>query len=340
MQYFAFSKYCAGGVNAMSSELKEEINIKGEKKAVDSIIIDDKNIVILGNLLKIASIKDDICDDGIRNPETIINKLKKSKKADILTFDQKLPDTEPKFKYYFEWDNLAVLQIKSFEHWWNKQIHNDARRMVRKAEKKGVEVKVVPFTNELVSDIKSIYDETPIRQGKPFWHYNKDFNKIKKDNSSFLERSEFIGAYYNNELIGFDKIIFTGNRADQIQLISKIKDRDKSPTNALIAKAVEVCAQKGISYLTYGKYLYGKKSADLLSEFKKRNGFKEVDFPRYYIPLTLKGKMALTFKFHKGLIELLPSFFIDILLKMRNKFYNIKYSKKLIPSKQSNLPLK
>ena len=72
---------------------------------------------------------------AIHNPETIINELKKLKKADIFTFDQKLPDTEPKFKYYFEWDNLAVLQIKSFEHWWNKQIHNDARRMVRKSTK-------------------------------------------------------------------------------------------------------------------------------------------------------------------------------------------------------------
>ena len=69
-------------------------------------------------------------------------------------------------------------------------------------------------------------------------------------------------------LLGLKRYIYTGNRADPIQLISKIKDRDKSPTNALIAKSIEVCAQKGISYLTYGKYLYGKKSADSLASSK------------------------------------------------------------------------
>ncbi|MFX0136121.1 MAG: hypothetical protein ACFFDN_20945 [Candidatus Hodarchaeota archaeon] len=317
----------------MDSDKKEKINIKGKRTAVDLNIIDGKPIFIIGKLLKIARIKDEICDDGIHNPEIIINELKKNKKADIFTFDQKLPYTEPKFNYYFEWDNFAVLQIKSFEHWWNKQIHNDARRMVRKAEKKGVVVKVGTLTNELISGIKSIYDETPIRQGKPFWHYKKDFNMIKNDNSSFLERSEFIGAYCNNELIGFEKIIYTGSRADPINLLSKIKDRNKAPTNALIAKSVEVCAQKGITYLTYGKYLYGKKSADSLSEFKKRNGFEKVDIPRYYIPLTLKGKIALKFKLHKGLIELLPSYLIDILLKMRTNLYYIIHSKELRDSK-------
>lgn len=313
----------------MNFDKREQINIKGKKTAVNSVIIDGKTIVVLGKLLKIASIKDEICDDGIQNPEIIVNELKKVKKADIFTFDQKLPDTEPKFNYYFEWDNLAVLQIKSFDYWWNKQIHNDARRMVRKAAKNGVVVKVSRLTDELINGIKSIFDETPLRQGKHFWYYKKDFNTVKDVISSFLERSEFIGAFCDNELIGFEKIIYTGNRADPINLLSKIKDRDKAPTNALIAKSVEVCAQKGISYLTYGNFLYGKKSADSLSDFKKRNGFEKVNIPRYYVPLTRKGKIALKLKLHKGLIGLLPSFFIDKMVKLRTKTYKIKYSKKL-----------
>ena len=72
-----------------------------------------------------------------------------------------------------------------------------------------------------------------------------------------------------------------------------MKHRDKAPTNALIAKAVEVCAEKGISYLTYGKYHYGKKDAKSLSDFKMRHGFDKIDIPRYYVPLTLKAKFAL-----------------------------------------------
>jgi hypothetical protein len=280
---------------------------------------------VTGTFLKIASIKDELCDDGVHTPETIINELKKTGTADIFTFDQKLPETDPRFKYYFEWDNLAVLHIKSFEHWWNKQIHNDARRMVRKAEKKGVVAKVVPFTDELVRGIKDIYDESPIRQGKLFWHYKKDFKTIKEDNLPFLERSEFIGAYYNNELIGFEKIIYTGNRADPTQLISKIKDRDKSPTNAIVAKCVETCAQRGISFLTYANYVYGRKGTDSLGEFKKRNGFEKVGIPRYYIPLTIKGELALKLKLHRDLIEMIPSFLLVFLLKLRSKFYSLKY---------------
>jgi hypothetical protein len=311
----------------MTSNRRAQINIKGKRRSVDSIVIDEKPIVMTGRFLRIAGIKDELCDDGVRIPETIINEIKKRGTADIFTFDQKLPETDPKFKYYFEWDNLAVLHIKTFEHWWNKQIHNDARRMVRKAEKKGVEAKVVPFTDELVCGIKDIYDESPIRQGKPFWHYKKDLKTIKDDNLPFLERSEFIGAYYNNELIGFEKIIYTGNRADPTQLISKIKDRDKSPTNAIVAKSVEACAQRGISFLTYGKYVYGQKGTDSLREFKKRNGFEKVDIPRYYIPLTIKGELALKLRLHRYLNEMIPSYFLISLLKLRSKLYSLKYSK-------------
>lgn len=313
----------------MSSVYKEKINIKGKKTTIDLNILDGKPVFIVGKFLKIARIKDEICDDGNFNPEKIINGLVKNKKADIFTFDQKLPHTEPKFNYYFEWDNLAVLEINSYEDWWNNQIHNDARRMVRKAEKKGIVVKVDPLTDELVRGIKSIYDETPLRQGKPFWYYKKDFDTVKDVNSSFIERAEFISAFCDDELVGFEKIIYTGNRADPISLIAKIKDRDKAPTNALIAKSVQVCAEKGIRYLTYGNYLYGNKCADSLSDFKKRNGFKKVDIPRYYVPLTLKGEIALKLRLHKGLIEVCPSFIIDKLLKLRTKIYNIKYSKEL-----------
>jgi len=302
---------------------KEEVSIKGISTAVNSINTGGKTIIILGKVIKIASVKDDVCDNGINNPEVIIEELRKSKKADIFTFDQKLPDTKPKFDYYFEMDNHAALEIESFEYWWNKQIGNDARRMVRKAEKQGVVAKVVSFSDELVSGIKEIYDEAPVRRGKPFWHYNKTFSEVKADNASFLERSDFIGAYLGEELIGFDKIIYTDCWAAQIQLISKLKYRDKCPINALLAEAVKVCAEKEIRFLTYGSYIYGKKGADPLTDFKKRNGFKKIDYPKYYVSLTLKGRIALKFGFHKSLLETLPTVFVDILLKMRTKYYQL-----------------
>ncbi len=302
------------GVSTMELTKTDRISVKGRQSLVNTNVIHGKNIVITGKVLKVASIRDEICDDMIDNPQLIIDEVKKLGKADIFIFDQKIPHTEPRFSYYWENDNLAVLKIESFNQWWNSQIGNDVRRMVRKGHKYGVVAKVVPMSDELITGIKGIYDETPIRQGKPFWHYKKDFNTVKAENSTYLENSAFIGAYCNNELIGFDKLFFKGDRAAQIQLVSRISDRDKAPTNALIAKAVEFCAERGITYLVYGKYSYGKKDQDSLQDFKKRNGFEKMELPRYYVPLTLKGKLALKCKIHRGLLDLLPASIINPLL--------------------------
>jgi hypothetical protein len=312
-------------MKAMESDNRLKVSIKGRQIRVAADVIAGKTIVTKGNLLRIAQIKDDVCDDGLIDHETIIGELKSRRRADIFTFDQKLLETQPRFPYYFEWDNLAVLTINTYQDWWNNKIKNDARRMVRKAEKSGVTVRVVPFSDELIVGIKGIYDEAPIRQGKPFWHYNKNFETVKKENSTFLDRAEFIGAYYDHELIAFNKIFYTGDRADQIQLLSKLRHRDKSATNALIAKAIEVCADKRIRYLTYGKFSYGNKAGDSLSEFKERNGFEIFSFPRYYVPMTLVGKVAITLKLHQPLVKLLPPLVVERLLALRAKMYALKY---------------
>ena len=41
-----------------------------------------------------------------------------------------------------------------------------------------------------------------------------------------------------------------------MQVLSKMGHLDKSPQNALIAKAVEICENEGIPYLTYANYVY------------------------------------------------------------------------------------
>lgn len=314
-------------IGAIGMELIDaaQVSVRGKQKLVKTKSIQGKRVVVSGRVLRVASVRDEICDDTIEDPEVFISELKQLRLADIFTFEQKLPHTEPRFSYFWEKDNLAVLKIEGFKHWWNAQIGNDARRMVRKAQKQGVVTKVVSLTDELVTGIKDIYDEVPMRQGKPFWHYRKDFETVKAENSTYPDRSVFIGAYHNDELIGFDKLFYNGDRAAQIQLVSKMRDRDKAPTNALIAKAVEYCAGNGIAHLVYGKFSYGNRSHDSLQDFKKRNGFQKVELPRYYIPLTWKGKLALRCKLHKGLLELLPGSLIDILSAVRARFYSLRY---------------
>src|SRR5262249_12274401 len=159
--------------------------------------------------------------------------------------------------------------------------------MVRKAEKKGVIVKPATFDNCFIQGMAAIFNETPIRQGRRFLHYGKDFQTIKREFSRYLFREEIFGAYLGDELVGF---IFLAD-ADRYlclgQILSKVARRDLAPNNALLAKAVERCAGKGIPYLAYALWL-----EDGLGDFKQSNGFEKFDLPRYFVPLTRKGKLA------------------------------------------------
>jgi hypothetical protein len=56
------------------------------------------------------------------------------------------------------------------------------------------------------------------------------------ENATYLERSEFLGAYLNDGLIGFIKIIYVDKIATLIQSISKIEHRDKRATNAFLLR--------------------------------------------------------------------------------------------------------
>ena len=67
----------------------------------------------------------------------------------------------------------------------------------------GVEVRECAYDDDFVRGMTSIFNETPIRQGRRFWHYGKDFETVKRQFSRNLFREDLIGAYYQGELIGF-----------------------------------------------------------------------------------------------------------------------------------------
>jgi hypothetical protein len=298
-----------------------EIFDRGKNRSVDAIYIDNKEIIVTGKFIRIASIKEE-WDEDVDDPVSVVEKLRSSGiRADIFTFMQRLPESRPKFDYQMEWDNVAAIPITSYDHWWSKQITQDARNKVRKSNKNGVVIKIVEFNDEFVRGVTEICNETPIRQGRPFWGYGKDSHYMKKDHGTYLDRSVFIGAYYKDELIGYIKLVFAIKFMRTMQILSKVEHRDKAPMNALMAKAVEICAERGIHYLVYAKYIYGKVGGKTLRDFKHSNGFENIILPRYHVPLSMKGRIALMLKMHHGLVALLPQRLIDILLRLRNMWY-------------------
>ena len=134
------------------------------------------------------------------------------------------------------------MQIQSYEHWWKQQIKSQVRNKIRKAEKDGLVVKEVPYDDDFVKGMTAIFNESPVRQGRPFWHYGKSFETVKSQFSRYLYRERMIGAYFDGEMIGFVMLANAGRFGITGQIISSFRHRDKATNNALMAKAVEVCA--------------------------------------------------------------------------------------------------
>jgi hypothetical protein len=303
----------------MSTQTVE--TIRGQVVVVQSI--DDHPIAISGRLPRIARVRDEpfAC---VTAPESFIEKLKAgSVAADIFTFSQELADTAPKYPFHLEWDSHAVVPVTTYDHWWKKQINDKSRNMVRKASKNGVEIRTVEFDDALVASIKTIYDETPVRQGKAFWHYKKDLETLKREHSTFLDRSQFVGAFFQGEMIGFIKLVYGRNVASLMQIISMIGHRDKAPTNALVAKAVEICAAAGIPYLHYGVWSTGG-----LGAFKMNHAFVRHEVPRYYVPLNARGRLLLRANLHHRWREFLPKEWIERLAPLRERWNSLRYRAK------------
>jgi hypothetical protein len=300
-----------------------EIRVKGKTVSVPSAQIEGRRVISIGRWLRKAAIHDEDLVEGqlIADPDSFVLRLGDTGlAADIFTFAQKLPDTTPRYQFHLEWDNLAVVPITTFSGWWEQRVESSVRRAVRKSAKGGVVVKLAEFNDAFVQGIVRINNETPTRQGRSFWHFQKSFDAVKHENSTYAERTDFLGAYYHDELIGFMRITYADKVANVVQLLSMMKHYDKRPANALIAKAVEICEQKGLSYLMYYNYIYNDPKSSL-TEFKRRNGFEQVLLPRYYIPLTVKGRIALRLGLHRGFTRRIPAPLLAQLLRARSFWY-------------------
>jgi len=282
------------------------------------IEIGGQQFTVTGGAARVASLDDEWYED-VKNPDHVIQTLKSSGlKADIFTFWQRLPDLEPRYSFYRESESIAVLPVKGYDHWFNNQISSRLRGQIRKATKDGLEVRETVYDDDFVRGMTEIYNETPVRQGRRFWHYGKDFETVKRQFSAYLYRELMIGAYYRGEMIGLVMLANAGNYGITGQIISKLKHRDKVTNNMLMGKAVEVCAKNKLPYLVY--YFW---TDDSLAEFKRRCGFERRESPRYFVPLTPRGALAIRLGLHRGWRNAVPAQIKSPLKKLRKFLYGM-----------------
>jgi len=235
--------------------------------------------------------------------ESFIEKLKE-RKVDMFTFIERkwcseIPNPS-KFWIRAE-DNIGLLHVTSYEEWL-KGVVKKTRNAVRKAEKAGIKTEVVEPDEKFAESVWKIYNETPIRQNRAFPHYGVTLEAVKQGILT-SQNCTYIGAYLQDELVGFAQMVQGDNIAILSQLLSLQKHWDKAVNNALIAKVVEACENKNIKWLMYGRMETAHPSLD---SFKRHNGFFKFTLTRFYIPLTKRGRIAVKLGLHRDLKDALP----------------------------------
>src|SRR6516165_7938055 len=244
-----------------------QITVRGKPQVLPSIAVGGGTAIVRGGLLTTAEIFDEYWLElrNVPDPLRVLDDCKAlARRPDLFTFAQRVPDVRPRFDFFMEPDNIAVVPLSSYDHWLSKQVTAATRRNIKAAMNRGVVVRAVEFDDAYVRGIMSIYNETPIRQGRRFWHYGKDFTTVERENGTYKDRSTFLAAYVAGEMIGYLKIVWDERTAAIMQVLSKSSSYEKRPNNALIAEAVKLACARGIQHLQYEHFVYANKTSSSL----------------------------------------------------------------------------
>jgi hypothetical protein len=136
-----------------------------------SVQINDTTTVVTGGWLKTASIDAEECAEReLASPSAYIESLKQCRSqglpVDIFTFAQMLPNTEKRYDYPAEPESVAAIRLTTYSDWWDR-LPQESRKNVRRAAKRGVEIRTQTLNDDIVRGIVDINNETPVRQGRP-----------------------------------------------------------------------------------------------------------------------------------------------------------------------------
>ena len=336
----AYKAVAENGSGIQAKPTRIEISVKGKWFDVPALEVNGKHIIVKGKVIRTACVEaEQWLETELEDPEQCVQILKQQQRpefhADILSFRQKLPATVPKYQYPMEWDSLAVVRVSTFKEWWDN-LPQETRKNVRRSQKRGVVVRLKKVDDNLIRDLRDLNNDSALRQGKRFTHYGKTLDQVARDQEAYLDRSDYVCAYCESELVGVSKLVYQGNIASILTFLTKASHQDKRPSNAVMAKMVELCEEKKIGHLIFGMFNYGNKHHTSLREFKIRNGFKEILVPHYYVPLTMKGVIYIKLGLHRGLMGILPHGIITFAVNTRSKLFSFAMGRCSSTSERSN----
>jgi len=167
---------------------------------------------------------------------------------------------------------IAVIKIPKNIDIYLKLIGAKSRNMNKKAEKNGIDCKVIEWNNYL-EDIYKINTSSQVRQGREMDKVYLEYPKkvTNEDIEDFKIR--YIGAFKDNILVGYIELYIYGNFAMTNRILGHRDYLKYGVMNLMIKKCVEYGIDNKIEYINYLSML--NKRNNSLSAFKYRVGFRE-----------------------------------------------------------------
>lgn len=294
--------------------------------------INGLSVATSGLLVRTLKVRQELYDE-VSDPHSTIQAASQRRGADVATFLHRFPFNGRPLPLQHDNDNYAVLPVSSHAQ-WVASLSKSNRKRLRLSASAGVVVSEVKLSDDFIRGVVAILNETSVKQGRRFWHYGKGVEETRKllwrDLGKY--KCRFIAAHHNGELIGFVKLLYGRNFARPSLILAKLAHRDKYTSHALVSKCVEVLAQDGVPWFIYGNFDYGRKGSETLREFKQSLGFVRHDIPRYYVPLTWLGRLAVATGLHRGVAALIPRPLIRIALSIRAAIM----TRKMAPAASAN----
>jgi len=195
--------------------------------------------------------------------------------------------------------HMLRIKQKTFEEVWIEDFSKHARNAVRKAEKRGVNVRPVDEIAEHIDDMISCNISSLKRHGRPLMYphcYREPFLRYLSDTKSQCDSHfHMYGAFWNDRLIAYMSTIEFNKLMTITLAMSSSPYLDKAPNDALIAYIIRNACENRFDwmYYSFGRFSVASSKGVLpgLWRFKFEHGFKEVHIPIYRLALTRTGRM-------------------------------------------------